>query len=442
MSAAVDLRRAGLQQAVPIDLLRELHEHYLPAAVRSEPWEEALRWATQPLHSTSSLLVPVGDDHYQAFDYLPDAYDDALGWPAVRDEIWQALTSFVPPPDAITIAWAAFHRHELGVAEAALGRALEAGHIEAALDFAFMMRDMGRSEEVTGWLSRAVSGAREAGATAEVTVGLKYRLAWWAGERVRGAGDPARALELAREAEAESVRLLGPEHVLTLWCRLTAVRQVGALGRAEEARRLAEEIVDMGTRLFGHDHEVVSSARFEVAVWTVDGGDPRRGIALWQELVVDDLLVAGELGDSLANIEGVMDDVADPALTAELTGWLAALAGRDDITGTIDDVTAMRLHGTVAWWTGGREQGLGDHRLARDMAEQLVEAGRGILSAGDKEVLRVEAVLGHQLGRMGDPVAARRLCARVHEDAVRIYGERSTIADFTGNLAEIWTLAD
>jgi hypothetical protein len=83
VTAAVDLRRAGHHTPAPVEFLQRLHKLYLAdpsrAYLRAESWQEALAWATEPLHSTSSLLIPAGDGHYLAFDYLADAVDMTPG---------------------------------------------------------------------------------------------------------------------------------------------------------------------------------------------------------------------------------------------------------------------------------------------------------------------------------------------------------------------------
>src|SRR5262249_36985368 len=59
VTAAVDLRRAGHHMPAPLEFLQRLHKIYLAdqsrAYLRTESWQEALAWATEPLHSTSSL---------------------------------------------------------------------------------------------------------------------------------------------------------------------------------------------------------------------------------------------------------------------------------------------------------------------------------------------------------------------------------------------------
>ena len=74
VAAAVDVCRAGVRRGVGIDLLRRLHRQHLMArggqALRPESFDDALSWAIETLHATSSLLVPVGRDRYHPFGYL------------------------------------------------------------------------------------------------------------------------------------------------------------------------------------------------------------------------------------------------------------------------------------------------------------------------------------------------------------------------------------
>lgn len=60
--AAVDARRTGMRRPLPVSVLASLHQPYLTARggvlLRPEPLQQALCWATTPLHATSSLLIP------------------------------------------------------------------------------------------------------------------------------------------------------------------------------------------------------------------------------------------------------------------------------------------------------------------------------------------------------------------------------------------------
>ncbi len=163
VAAAVDARRAGYHRGIPLDVLRRLHEFYLgenKAHMRLEPWDEAVRWAASPLYSTSSLLMPDGEDQYIAFDYLGDAIDAAASAWELPLGVWDELISFVPAEDIMEVAWSAFYRNRPLIAETALQKAFSAGHYEAALDFASMMgQGTERADDVVAWLDRAINRA-------------------------------------------------------------------------------------------------------------------------------------------------------------------------------------------------------------------------------------------------------------------------------------------
>jgi hypothetical protein len=114
VAAAVDCRRAGLDDPVSRDLLEMLHVHYLQArggpALRPESLEEGWAWALQPVRGASSLLVPAGlseeSPGYLAFDYLIDLPDHE----PVPPETWDLLISQVSKAEAEKIAAEAFWR--------------------------------------------------------------------------------------------------------------------------------------------------------------------------------------------------------------------------------------------------------------------------------------------------------------------------------------------
>jgi hypothetical protein len=62
VAAAVDCRRAGLSDPVPVGLLAELAEHYLDArggaTLRPESLDDVESWARKPARGASSLLIP------------------------------------------------------------------------------------------------------------------------------------------------------------------------------------------------------------------------------------------------------------------------------------------------------------------------------------------------------------------------------------------------
>ncbi|MEV8020887.1 tetratricopeptide repeat protein [Streptomyces sp. NPDC086554] len=147
VSAAVDLTRTGLRGPYPQELLVQLHGHYLYAAgghaLRPEPLQEAFDWASRVRLGVTSLLVPVGEEQWAAFDYLVDAAESAVpGW------TWDgALGSAVDEKDGFAIGVNAYRADEHTVAEAALRPLVDAGHLAAAFNLAFLLAESGRTDE-------------------------------------------------------------------------------------------------------------------------------------------------------------------------------------------------------------------------------------------------------------------------------------------------------
>ncbi|MEU5000745.1 tetratricopeptide repeat protein [Streptomyces sp. NPDC021622] len=155
VSAAVDLTRSGLRGPYPQALLVELHGHYLYAAggrvLRPEPLDEAFAWASRVRLGVTSLLVPVGEEQWAAFDYLVDAADSAVpGW------TWDcALAGAADDKDSLAIGVNAYRAGEDGVAEAAWRPLVEAGHTGATNNLAILLARTGRPDEAERLYRRA-----------------------------------------------------------------------------------------------------------------------------------------------------------------------------------------------------------------------------------------------------------------------------------------------
>ncbi|MCL7494851.1 tetratricopeptide repeat protein [Streptomyces sp. MCA2] len=95
VSAAIDFKRAGINKPVGIGVLISAHEHYLQEKggmrLRPEKFEEAISWATSPLHATTSLLVPYEAGTYKAFDYLVDKIANSETVTEIPDVVWDEV---------------------------------------------------------------------------------------------------------------------------------------------------------------------------------------------------------------------------------------------------------------------------------------------------------------------------------------------------------------
>ncbi|MFF9494105.1 tetratricopeptide repeat protein [Streptomyces flaveolus] len=97
VASAIDFKRAGISRPVGVGELLKAHEYYLEQnggiRLRPESFEQAISWATDPLHATTSLLVPYEAGTYKAFDYLVDKVANSETLKEIPDIIWDEVLS-------------------------------------------------------------------------------------------------------------------------------------------------------------------------------------------------------------------------------------------------------------------------------------------------------------------------------------------------------------
>ncbi len=123
---AIDLALAGLTDPLPVDLLRELHERYLPGRnkqlIAPEPFDAALAWTTTPRDAVTRLLIPEGEG-LKPFDYLLDAHlrDRGPSSELIPDVIWSvALERGTLDHQRFSIALAAHANNRMDIGQRAL----------------------------------------------------------------------------------------------------------------------------------------------------------------------------------------------------------------------------------------------------------------------------------------------------------------------------------
>lgn len=424
VTAAVDVRLAGYHRPVPLAVLRNLHEAYLSArggaALRPGSWENALAWATQPLHATSSLLESAEDEHYLAFDYLVDAAARDPASPPIPDTTWATVIDQAEPADAVEVAWQASFAGRTEHIVRAFDCALAAGQYVIAAEMAACLGDAGQERKAVELFEVTIDQAERSGTvSAEDLLVMRDNLAWQLGEKVGGQGDPVRALEIARRVAADSAALRGPAHLKTLRARLTLARQLGGAGARKDALALAREVGAHATDALGADHDIVLSARFEAAVWTrrVEGAeaaarqfgelleDARSRHSVDLQFLID---CAWNLGGSLLEADDA--HAALPALEAAIND--AKLTYGEAHAHTL---TIRLTHLNAVDATSGPA-------AAVELAKQLVEDSTRAL--GDDHVTTLEArcrVAGWT-AEVGEVAAAVRMFEEIHADAVQALG--------------------
>jgi TPR repeat protein len=167
VSAAVDLRRAGYLEPVPLEWLAELRRAYLPERTRNRHREgdfaDALTWATTPVRGASSCLLPAGQDRYLAFDYLVDHVELQPGAPEVPDEVWQRLhaTTLLSAAELHSVAWAA-HRHgRIAEAVRLYSVLAAAGQVFATFNLGWIAQVRGDLAEAERWYRRAAEAGND-----------------------------------------------------------------------------------------------------------------------------------------------------------------------------------------------------------------------------------------------------------------------------------------
>ena len=285
VAAAVDAYRAGWHQPLPTALLMRLHENYLQAhggaALRPEPWQNAMAWATTALYATSSLLIPADPAHgaLRAFDYLPDALDGDRQSTPVPEQTWVALIAEADPQTCDVIGWAAVHHTQFDVARAAFQKALDGGMLLAADGLATLLGDALHTDEAYQTLDRAVRSAAP-DAEPEILIELRLALAWHTGQ----SGRDREALAQAETARRDAERLLGPDHDLTLRALGQQARWTGQGGDPATALRLALEAQTRWLRIGARNTDMDLNNRFEVAIWTGRTGQIAQAERLWADL--------------------------------------------------------------------------------------------------------------------------------------------------------------
>lgn len=158
---AIDLALAGLTQPQPADLLRTLHERYLPGRnkqlIDPESFDAALAWATSPRDAVTRLLIPEGDG-LKPFDYLLDAHlrERQPGPDLIPDDIWEvALEHGSEKHQRFSIALAAHANDRMDLGLRALQPLADSGDVDTFRTLG-LLYERTDAEEAVSWLQRAI----------------------------------------------------------------------------------------------------------------------------------------------------------------------------------------------------------------------------------------------------------------------------------------------
>jgi hypothetical protein len=162
INAAVDARRAGYISPLTRSLLTELHTLYVDARELRRAdfptFDDALAWSVLPVRGASSCIVELGNETYEAFDYLVDFSAEA-GTPVVGN-IWPTLLSHASLEDLDSMALVAWYSGYLQIAESIIRRGAETGDPRQIASLGLFLFKNGNLQEGEEWLRKAVSMRR------------------------------------------------------------------------------------------------------------------------------------------------------------------------------------------------------------------------------------------------------------------------------------------
>lgn len=285
VAAAVDCRRAGLGDPVPVGLLAELAEHYLHArggpTLRPESLDEAESWARKPARGASSLLIPADGDRVLAFDYLIDLATEPVPVP-----VWLGVVAWCSPEQALGVGLTARRLSRFEAAEAAFTKAAGANVPGAKAAQAELIGSGGNPRRAVELLTETLA---ELSPDDPEALGVRSMLARF----TQKIDEPEVASRMFAELLDDCAARLGADHPDTLEVRLQAAIQLGESGGYAEAVRRLADLVDDSTRVHGPDHHETLRVRQQHAAWTDRNGERARAVELFEELLTDRIRVQG-----------------------------------------------------------------------------------------------------------------------------------------------------
>ncbi|HZV73234.1 MAG TPA: tetratricopeptide repeat protein [Conexibacter sp.] len=148
--AAIDCRRTGYLDPIPLQWLRTLHTDYHHGPADEAHFTGGLAWATERLYSNTGLLDRTGvaasvpttrQEIYEPYDYLVDhAHRNGE---AIPPAVWDHVIQHAPAERLGTIGGFAFYAHDHERAERAFRRGDQAGDAVATYNLGVLLKQRG-----------------------------------------------------------------------------------------------------------------------------------------------------------------------------------------------------------------------------------------------------------------------------------------------------------
>lgn len=423
VSAAVDIRRAGLHRPVPLSLLVATHEIYLTDRggidLRPESVEAGISFATSVVYGTTSLLRLAEEGRYLAHDYLVDV-PPSMQIPElsmqIPDQVWETLLHHITPKEAYNVGLAAYGFHRFDWARRAFSRATQAGVGDALHMLSLTSGAAGRPNQAAEMVRTVLAeNIRTLGPDHQDTLSARHELNRWIGE----AGNPAAAMAGFRDLLADRTRVLGPDHPDTLRTRFNVAQWTGETGDALGALDRFRDLYADRLRLFGPDHPTTLAARHNVAYWTGKAGDATAAVTKLRELLADSCRALGtDHPDTLSirhNLARWTGEEGDANAAVEALRELHS--DRVRVLGADDPATLSARH-ELAFWIGMA----GDFTTAVAELRDLLTDNVRVLGADHPETLRTRHILARWLGEGGDAAAAASDFRELLADSIDVLG--------------------
>ncbi|MFE0522971.1 hypothetical protein [Streptomyces sp. NPDC058954] len=436
VEAAILARRCGIHRPLPATVLAGIAHPILTEhggiRLHPEPLEQALQWATTPVHATSSPLIPHDDERYTAFDYLVDA----LPKQPPPAEAFDALLAFATDDEPIGLAELAWFWCRFAATHAAWQRALHhprhERRIYALSGLAELLAEWRGDDQARAFLtSLAQERTAHLGAEHLETLDARLELASWTGwgiDVLKGIQQAEALLTPLRDTGATGATQL-------LRCRGLIASLRGHLGQWDavepELSRLTQDWADRADD--DPSNALDSLLRYAYCLSRLNRGEEH--ISLLRNLLDDPRFTGRRERERTSNtLAYALKEAGKYQEAADL--YRERLAATDERYGPADGRTLAMAY-ELASCLGH----LGDTAQAVRILKEVVSAQEAISDKTGVAWVTLKSRLYTWIGMAGDPCAAARGLHNLTEQSTRTLGEHAYATLTCRSRAAHWTAA-